>query len=231
MRFMALLRKELRESLPWILLGCILLLGVGALIIRVYTVSGMYTWQYQNMKPGEAVDSYHLVSYSILNNINIWLICISVGLGLVLALRQFGLAFLTRTWPFMIHRSASKTIIIVSKLAAAGIVLYVCLGVIWTILYKYASQPRTFISPPPFRAFIDGWLFITLGAVTYLGTTLSVLSTSRWYTTRIFGLVVAGIVVGLASIESSRPEACILILVSIVMLLSQIFYTFLTREF
>jgi len=232
MRFTALLRKELRESLPWILLACILLLAVGFLIIRLQAISGIETWRYNSIKPGEVVDSYLLFTPSAINDSGTWLICIAPCLGIILAIRHFAIPFFTKTWPFLLHRSAHKITILSAKIAAAAIAIVACLGFAWGLLYWYASQPGLFIIPPPLRLLTDGLLYTVLGLMIYLGAALSALSPNRWYTTKVFGLVLPTIIILMGIIGStSRSWAWIFIIITTAILLSQIVHTFLTREF
>ncbi|GAI48504.1 unnamed protein product, partial [marine sediment metagenome] len=65
----------------------------------------------------------------------------------------------------------------------------------WVALYWYANRPEVFPIPQTVRVFIEGWIFIMLGLVTYLGTALSSLSTAKWYTTKIFGLAFATVII------------------------------------
>ena len=231
MRFMALLRKELRESLPWILLAVIALLVLGGFTIRRQATDGMYRWQFDDFGPGQVVEPYRLLPYSVLHDSAILLICISAGLGLALGARQFGIPFLTRTWPFLLHRSVGKMTILGAKLLAALIAQVVCLGLAWLLLYRYASDSDQFMIPPPAERIVDGFLFILLGLLVYWGTALSSLSRNRWYTTKIFGLVLATIVLLATTIHSSRVSALAMILIVALILLAQTIHTFLTREF
>jgi hypothetical protein len=230
MRFMALLRKELRESLPWILAAVIALLVIGGYSIRSQATRGKYGWQL-NVGPGQAVEPYRLLAPSVLQDSATLLLWVSIGLGLALGARHFGMPSLTRTWPFLLHRSTTRTAILLAKLLAGIVAQVVCLGLAWLLLFKYASRPDLFMIPPPTPMIADGALLILLGLLVYCGTTLSALSKSRWYTTRVFGLALAGVVVFAMAFHSSRPWALATILIAALILLSQIVHTFLTREF
>ncbi len=81
------------------------------------------------------------------------------------------------------------------------------------------------------RVFIEGWILIMLGLVTYLGTALSGLSTANWYTTKIFGLAFATVVIFTTFSQWSLVWAFAVIAISAVILLSLIFDSFLRREF
>lgn len=231
MRFIALLRKELREAMPWILLACLVVLAVGILAIRSQAIAGFHTWRFNQMQPGETVSSYVLTTHSVLHAPAVWLMGTALTLGLILAVRQFAVPFFTHTWPFLLHRSVNRSTVLAAKLAVAALALLGCLGAVWVILYEYACQSGLFPAPPPKRIFIDGWLFLLLAIIAYLGAALSALSTSRWYTTRIFGLAAAALVLLLAMGPIHRPQVLLITVLGGVLLLSQTIYVFLTREF
>ena len=231
MRFVALLRKELWESLPWMILAAIILLGIGGFLLREQANHGQPNWSYSSLSPGTAVEPYQLIHYSYLKMTGSWLFITSIGLGLVLAVRHFWIPHFTRTWPFLLHRSVSRQMILGAKLTAATVAFVVSLGSVWVGLYWYACRPELFMVPPPGRIFIDGWLFIMLGLVAYLGAALVDLSTPRWYTTKIFGLAFATFVIFMIILQWQLIWAFAMVIIGVVVLLSQIIDTFLNREF
>ncbi|MHC4086258.1 MAG: hypothetical protein ACYSWZ_09035 [Planctomycetota bacterium] len=231
MRFSALLRKELRESLPWMLLAAIILLAIGGFTLRGQTYFRQFNWVRSPFEPGTVVDTYRLTHYSPLAITGIWLLITSIGLGLVLGVRHFWIPLFTKTWAFLIHRSVSRQTILGAKLAAATVALVVSLGAVWIALYWYADRLELFMVPPPAKFFIEGWLFIVLGLVAYLGAALTALSTARWYTTKIFGLAFATVVVCTIFLQWRLSWAFVVVILGIVILLSQIIETFLKREF
>ncbi len=230
MRFSALLRKELRECLPWMLLAAIAFLSLGGFFLRAEAYYEGYRY-YSRLSPGIAVEHYRLTYYPILNVTGPWLFCFSIGLGLVLGIRQFWIPHFTRTWPFLLHRSVSRKTILAAKLTATAIAFVISLGAIWVALYWYATRPEVFAVLPAFRVFIEGWIFIMLGLVVYLGTTLSGLSTANWYTTKIFGLAFATVITGTALSQWTLVGIFTAIAISVAILLSLIFDSFLRREF
>jgi hypothetical protein len=232
MRFVTLLRNELRESMPWILLAVIGLLIVGFLLVHSEATFNQDRQNYPDISPGSVVDSYMLIRYyPDLGSINSWLLMLAIGLGLALAGRHFAMPFITRTWPFLLHRSVGRIAVLIAKLTAAVIALVLCLGGAWLILYWYASRPGLFIPPPPAQTLIDGGLLLLLGMVVYFGTALSVLSRNRWYTTKVFGVVLATVVIFATIFGSSRQRALVVIIIGTAILLPQIIHTFLNREF
>jgi len=230
MRFSALLRKELRECLPWMLLAAIAFLALGGFFLRAeaYYESNR---RYSRLSAGTVVDHYRLTYHTTLNVTGLWLFFLSIGLGLVLGIRQFWIPHFTRTWPFLLHRSVSRKSILAAKLSAGTIAFVISLGPVWIGLYWYANRPEVFPIPQTVRVFIEGWIFIMLGLVAYLGTALSGLSTANWYTTKIFGLVFAAFVILTTFSQCSLVWVFTVIAVSAAILLSRIFDTFLRREY
>ncbi|MBW8038870.1 MAG: hypothetical protein FVQ85_02590 [Planctomycetes bacterium] len=232
MRFSALLRKELRESLPWMLLAAIIFLAIGGFALRQAQLYGRYDWSERDFSSGSFTGSYGLqYRRSPLQLIGIILLLTSIGLGLVLGVRHFWIPYFTRTWPFLIHRSVNRSTIFWAKLAAAIISFLISVGAIWVALYSYSCDPERFTMLPIKRVFIEGWLFILLGLIVYLGTALTALSTARWYTTKIFSLAFATVIICAVMFEWRLSWAFAAIIIGAAILLSQINYTILNREF
>ena len=231
MRFSTLLRKELRECLPWMLLAAIVFLALGVYFLRAQINYRTPSWYYSRLSPGAIVEPHLFTYYSILGVTGPLLLLSSIGLGLVLGIRQFWIPNFTRTWQFLLHRSVSRKTILAAKLTAASIAFVISLGPVWIGLYRYACRPEVFPIPQTPRIFIEGWIFIMLGLVTYLGTALSGLSRAKWYTTKIFGLVFAAIVIFTTFPQCSLVWIFTMIAVSAAILLSRIFDTFLRKEF
>ncbi len=230
MRFSTLLRKDLRECLPWMLLAVIAFLALGGFFLRAkahYEVDSHYS----PLSPGTVVEHYRLTYYPILDATGPCLFFSSIGLGLVLGVRHFWIPHFTRTWPFLIHRSVSRKSILAAKLTAGMIAFFISLGPGWVVLYWYANRPEVFAIPQTPRVFIEGWIFIMLGIVAYLGTALSALSTANWYTTKIFGLVLATVIIVTTLSQWTLVGIFTVIAISVTILLVQIFDTFLRREF
>lgn len=232
MRFLMLLRKELRESMPWILLAAIVVFAISGLLLRELARSDhRVAWGHSQLSPGETVSPYLLTQDSVLTGPAALLFTASLGLGLVLGVRHFWIPHFTRTWPFLLHRSVSRITVLASKLTAATIGFFVFLGTVWIALYWYASQPEMFSVPAPVKIFIDGWIYIVLGLLVYLATALTGLSRARWYTTKIFALAFATLVLFGAIFQSTVLWAFVIIVAGTVILLLQIIETFLKREY
>jgi hypothetical protein len=233
MRFAKLFSKEFHECLPWMLLAAILFFAFGGFSLRIqgYDTNPNFEWNRSYTSPGEVIEVPRLVFPSPLKMVGPWLFCSSIGLGLILGIRQFWIPHLTRTWLFLLHRSVDRSTILIAKLVAALTLLVVAIGPVWIGLYWHTCRPELFIIPPTARTFIEGWIFIILGFVAYLGTALSGLSEAHWYTTKIVGFSFATIIIFTTTMLSSLGWAFIVIAFGIVLLLSQVFDTFLRREF
>lgn len=230
MRFSALLFKELRECLPWMLLAAIIFLAVTSVLFKTETHSQNASYRHWRLSPGTTVNRYMFTFYPAMNETGPWLFVLSVGLGLAIGIRQFWIPNFTRTWPFLIHRSVSRTTILAAKLTTASIAFIIAIAPIWVCIYWYITRPEVFTVPPPLRIFVEGWIFIILGFVTYLGTALSGLSTAKWYTTKIFGILFV-VAIFMTLSMWTLGGLLIALIISAAILLSQIFQTFLSREF
>jgi hypothetical protein len=231
MRFSALLRKELRECLPWLLLAAIVFTAASSIILRVDILNESFiNHRLSRFSPGNTIGYNELTYYPKIREAGIWLFLLSIGLGLALGVRQFWLPNFTRTWPFLLHRSVNRQTILSAKLIAAILTLVISLGLTWTALYWYAGRLEAFKVPLSFRVFIEGWIFIIIGFVCYLGTALSGLSKAKWYTTKIFGIAFAILLIIIFS-QSTLTWLIMIITFFLAVLLSQIIHTFLLREF
>jgi hypothetical protein len=230
MRFLALVRKELRECLPGMMLAAVSLLVLGgfALWVRVLPENA---YRYPFFSPGSTVSPRQLTRHSVLGGAGLVLLMISIAFGLALAVRQFWMPFFTRTWPFLIHRSVQKSTILWAKFATGTAALLVSLGPVWLGLYLYAGRPEVLAVPPTLRVFWEGWFYIASGLIAYLGAVLVGLGTAKWYTTRIFGLAFATLIVITTLVQCRLSLAFASVAVGAVVLLSQIMDTFLNREF
>jgi len=225
------MRKELREIMPWILFAAIAFLAIGFLILTMEEPKTNYRWRFSDIKPGTEVQLNNLLKYSILTINGAWLFVISLALGLALGIRQFWITFFTKTWAFEFHRSVNRRTILIAKLSAACIAFILALGTVWTFLFIYASRPEYFMVPPSLRNYLEGWIFITLGFLAYLATALTALTKARWYTTKIVPLGFAFLILLCTLLQPNPSWSIITLIIGIVILLSQVTYTFLNREF
>ncbi len=199
--------------------------------MHVYPYDRSLYWRYSRMSPGTIINCYSMIFYPIPNVTGPWLLLSSIGLGLALGVRHFWIPHFTRTWPFLLHRSVSRKTILAAKLTATSIAFVISIVPVWVGLYWYATRPEVFPIPQTPRVFIEGWIFIMLGLVIYLGTALSSLVPAKWYTTKIFGLAFATVIIGTTLSQWTLVGIFTAIAISVAILLSLIFDTFLRREF
>ena len=210
MRFIALLRKELREILPWLLLAALLMLLIGGGLLR---------------------ESVRHKRQFPLSDFGPLLLSLATGLGLVVAGRQFGVPGFLKTWAFTIHRSASWATILLAKLAAASIALVLAIAVLWTVMFFYAVKHELLVRSPGMRILAEGWIYISLGLIAYLAAALVGISTARWYTTRVFPLALALGIGFVALVQTGLAYPLLVIAAGAVLLGSQVVHAFLHREY
>jgi len=229
MKFLMLLRKELREDLPWLLTAMAVFLLTGGLILHIASYEAKASLE--SWKSGTALNFFSSGFYSPLSGVGVWLFLISIGLGIALGIRQFWLPGFMKTWGFEIHRSVSRSLILWAKLSASAVIFVLAVGLLWTVFYLCAFWPGVFLVPPPSRIFIEGWIFIVLGYVIYLGVALSGLSRAKWYTTKLFPPGFTLLLSLLITQQQQIGYALLFLAIGGFILLFQIINAFLCREF
>ena len=121
--------------------------------------------------------------------------------------------------------------VLLAKLTAGAVGFTAALGLVWTLLFAYASRPGTLPAPPRTSILAEGWAFVALGFLLYLAAGLSAVSTARWYTTRLFPLGFAAGVVFLALVVPGAAAAWCVMAVGVVVLAPQLVGLFASREF
>lgn len=227
MKFTALLKKELRLCLPWLVLTVVVFGIIGAIMMngmvlnqQHYTNQEVYRDGWNWSTPRNPISEFAAL-----------ILITSLALGVILAVVQFFLPGLFKTWAFTIHRSVKPQSIIQSKFTAAGLTFLISLGLFWTLFYSYAAVPGRFHMPIFFSTYLEGWIYILAGLIAYWGTALSSVSTAHIYTTRLLGLAVAMGAVFLMLLQTSITGAVISAAVGSAVLIVQIFHIFLAREF
>ncbi|MEJ5260084.1 MAG: hypothetical protein WHS88_07845 [Anaerohalosphaeraceae bacterium] len=231
MKYLALLRKEIRECLPWAMTaaGILFIFGfyktVSPDLRQVYLIS----W---DENPGSFIknDNAFFTDTSV-RDVGPLLLAVSYGLGIALAVRQFWFAHFTKTWPFLLHRSISRFKLLWVKITAAVFFLFVPILGIWTLLFLYACFVRDFPPPPTFRIWLEGLFFITLGAVLYLAAAVSFMLPTRWYTTRFFPVLFAFLGINLAFSPLPLPYLFLFIAILCLYLGTMLFAEFKYRVF
>jgi len=223
-----LVRKELRQSLPWLLLGAVSLMAIAGCILWLQVRYSIY----------DSYDSYRSTSryfditrHPPLQAIGPVLLITSLALGLILGIQHFWMPHFKQTWSFLLHRSVSRKTIFMAKLTAAALGFVMSLGIVWLALYFYGYHSANVPAPPVLRVFVEGCIFMMLGLVVYLATAVTGLSTARWYTTKIFPLLFTPVVIVATVCQWKLAGAFAVIIVGVVILLSQALEIISNREF
>jgi hypothetical protein len=228
MKFSALLKYELRICLPWLLL-CILAFTVfGSILMKGILLNQS---NYINQGYYENYGSYFFTPYGPISGFGPLILMTSLTLGIILAIAQFFLPGLFKTWPFTLHRSIKPKMILWSKIAAATVAFIISLGLMWTVFYAYAAVPGRLYLPVFFKTYLEGWIHILAGLIVYFGTALSSVSTAHIYTTRMLGLAVATGAIFLVLLQTSITFAVLWAAAGAGVLILQLFDTFLSREY
>jgi hypothetical protein len=231
MKFITLFRNELGTAAPWILLAVAVMVFVGAFLIYAE-----YTWQRDyadrwTINSGVEVDLSSFRNRSPLSGLGPWLFCSSMALGLVLGAVHFWMPFVTKTWAFTLHRSASRLSIVSAKMAAAAVAFLISLGLTWTVFFYHVYFSQMFSMPPEWGVYVEGWLFILYGMLVYLAAGLTAISTARWYTTKVFALGFVFLAICAAFLTGDLFWAILITAIAAVIFKLQLVYDFLTREF
>ena len=229
MRFLTLLKKELREASPWIVLAVLSLLSLSWLMIRMKAMD-QGRWYYNIPSSGNIIEQHMIFRADIMLESAILMFFLSIALGLILGIRHFWIPEFTRTWQFLIHRSVTRSAVVSAKLTAAAIFM-ASLATAWLCLAGYTQKSGNVTIPPEPGIISLGIFYAYLGFIVYLGTTLCALTQARWYTTRMFGLVFVLMMFIAILPLTNFPHALGITVVVFVVLLVQIYHTFLKREF
>ncbi len=228
MRFFALLKKELRECLPWIVLAALAILLIGGLFLQELAFREANEWTNKTFIDKLSITS----SRPPLESPAVILFISSIGLGLALGFNQYWLPGYRGIWPFLLHRSISRNVMLLAKITAGAIAFIVSCGIIWTLLYFYSCRPGLFWTPPAFRFYLEGCLLILIGFAVYLSMALSGLSPARWYTTKLLALAAFAPLVMIAALGQWNLFWILVTLIAgILITLVQLFDTFLKKEF
>jgi hypothetical protein len=159
------------------------------------------------------------------------LIFAAILCGTLMGFLQFWMPGFRRTWHFILHRSVTRGKILLSMISAAVLTFVIFAGGSWTLLFLYASLPGIFAMPPAFQVYIEGWLFISLGVVFYFGVALSGISPAKWYTTKLFPIAFAGVILIITFMGLEIIWAAILVAAGVLILAIQASSVFLNGEF
>ena len=226
MKFLALVKKEFRECLPWICLALIACTGIGSFILRLLV-------HYEEYYRKTAYKQVELAAWRIspVSDLGPLLLITALGLGLVMGIRQFYVPGFDKTWAFTLHRPIRPSAAVHAKLFVAISGLALSVGLPWTGMYLYAAAPGRFLVPVLAGTFWEGWLMIGLGFVLYLGTAVSSLCQARWYTTRVSGLAFASAIVFMAMTNTPYPAPVVFWGLGLVVLGVQVYALMQSKEF
>jgi len=227
MRFFALIRKELRECLPWFLLAFAFLLFFGSISLYTASLRKELSYPYISLDP----DLPRLAVYRPLSGPAPLLFLSAIGLGLCLGIRQFWYPHFTRVWGFELHRSVNRLSILFSKMIVALPAFIFSAGLLWYLFYWYSGHRELFMVSPPSRHLIEGWIITSLGFIVYLGTVRSGLSEARWYTTKMSGLGFSIFIIVVVFNQYKIGWAIAAIIAGIFVFMIDIMDTFQNREF
>ncbi len=233
MRFFALIKKELRECLPWIILAALGILLFGGLFLQELAYREANEWSNKTFRSGLTIKSGLTINstHPPLQDSAVVLFLTSMGLGLILGFVQYWLPGFRGIWPFLLHRSISKNILLAAKITAGAIAFILSCAIIWTLLYLYSCRPGLFWTPPEFKFYLEGLFLIAIGFSFYLAMALSGLSAARWYTTKVLALAYAIIVLISVLGQWNLVWILITLIIGMLIVMVQLFDTFLKKEF
>jgi hypothetical protein len=231
MRFLTLLKKEFREAVPWFILATLFLsvLCLYSIRMKIPEQEGWYP-RGLSTKNLQVINGFAMFQTDIMEESAGFMFYISIGLGLILAVRHFLLPGLNGTWQFLIHRSVTRRAILSAKLIAAA-VLMLCLSLVWLLLAGYTYISEKVIIPAGSGIECLGIFYAFLGFLVYMGTGICAIIKARWYTTRTFGLFFVLIMFFVIFRMSNLIQALVVAAIVFGILIVQIYQTFLEREF
>ena len=229
MKFLALLKKELREAVPWIIFAVISLLVLSWFMISM-KANSLRNWPYSPIKNGTTVSQSNIFRDDISLESAVLMFYLSILLGLALGFVHFWMPGFRRTWQFLIHRSVTRSIIFASKMSAAAIMM-ICLSLAWLLLAGFTGISKRVTIPPESGIVRLGVFYAYLGFIVYMATALCALTKARWYTTKLFGLFFAFVIYIIIISQANIYRALFISIVPFIVLIIQLYQTFLQREF
>lgn len=233
MRFKALVYKELRECLPYIIGAALLFFVCGFVAMQIAINPESNTYRFPTFTPGEH-DAYNwrnqLFQTSYIQPAGAFLLAFSAALGIALGIRQYRGESNARTWGFLLHHSVNRGTILISKLFIAAL-SFLPLLIIWSIFYAYAHDTRYFPIPPIREIFIEGLMFTAFGYVVYLSLAMASMNKAKWYTTKKISIAFGIWMFINLVVQWKLYLGWLTIIIASLILLIQLTDTFLNREF
>jgi hypothetical protein len=163
-----------------------------------------------------------------------WCGWISAALATALGLRQTLGESIRGTWPFLLHRPASRRWLIGVKLLVGAVVYLVCAVVPIVVVSLWAARPGAHASPFRWWMTLPSWEMWLTVPVLYLGAFLTGIRPGRWVGSRLLPLVAAGLVAIFTVAQISSEESSWWLLVPLVadaLMIAGIFFIAHTRDF
>lgn len=118
-----------------------------------------------------------------------------------------------------------------AKLLCAVLAIQVLLGGVWAGVYAYTHTIQEALIRPPYgRVFIDGYIYISFGLMIYLATAVAGLTSTRWYTTRLFSFIWA-LLIFMCVVQAQLVVALVWLVAGLVVLMILLGDEFNRREF
>jgi len=232
MKFITLVKHELRQNLAISMLVLLVVMLLGSLFFTSYEDTertrnrfwdscrdypGTVWWNGQNLDNMEA----------LYNPILCTVVLGAMFLAFVIVVKQFYLPTIQRTWSFLLHRSVSKYTILTAKLLSSLILLICSAGLGWTYFY---FKGQSLIMPVPLHTFYIGIGAIGLAYLFYLALSIVAISHYRWCGMRLLPLLVVGLIVVL-NLRISYVIMAYSLLIGFFVLIIDLFVQFRLREF
>jgi hypothetical protein len=172
----AMAKKELRETAGIVVLAMLTYLALVGRAVEAYQIFN---------------DSFEAIPF-VSGDFDEYYVVLTSVFALALGWRQSGWEGLRGTYVFLLHRPATRTAMITTKVAT-GLALLLALGV-WPILIYalWASTPGKHASPFEWSMTVPAWSHWMAAPVLYLGAFLTGLRSARWFGTKLLPLVAAG---------------------------------------
>lgn len=140
---------------------------------------------------------------------------VSVPLVIALGFRQATAESVRGTWLFLLHRPAERWQLIAVKLATGVAVYLICAATPILLFAWWAATPGTHASPFEWSMTVTSWQAWAACTAVYFAAFLAGIRPARWWGSRLFPLLAAGLLVVLTQVpplwEWARPSAVLLL--------------------
>ncbi len=229
MKFFTLLKKDIKDAIPWILVSIISLYILCLFSVRMRLYS-MNQEGYGGFKNGEIVNQNYILREDVLQGSTVLMFFITILLGLALGFIHFWKPGIRKTWQFIIHRSTTRTAILLSKISVAAIMV-ICMSLAWLLFVKIVSNFKSVIIPPEAGIVRLGVFYAFLSFIAYISIALCALTKARWYTTKLFSIIFGLVMYAIIISQAYFYRAVFIFVLAFVVLIIQLYQVFLQREF